>query len=209
MSGITLVGSGNMARGIGTLAAKAGYGIQVLARDPDKAASLAATLSGATSGPLDAQVTGDIVVLAVPYAAVAEVVGTLGGALEGRTVVDLTNPVDFQTFAGLVTPPDSSGAEEIAKLLPGARVVKAFNTTFAATLADGQVAGTPLDVFIAGDEEAARKAVASFVEEAGLRPLDVGPLRQAHWLEGLALLHMGLQQTNGWGFNTAVTVVTP
>jgi len=207
MSSITLIGSGQMARGIGTRAVAAGYDVQVLDRDADHAAALAGELDGATSGTLGTDISGELVVLAVPYAAVAEVVSQLGSRLDGRTVIDITNPVDFETFAGLVTPSDSSAAQEIAELAPGAHVVKAFNTTFAATLVGGDVDGAPLDVLIAGDDESAKGAVAAFVEKAGLRPLDVGPLRQAHWLEGLGLLHIGLQISKGWGWNTGIKVV--
>jgi predicted dinucleotide-binding enzyme len=207
MSSITIIGSGNMARGIGTRAAAAGYGIQVLDRDPSNAAALAGDLSSATSGALGEAPAGDIVVLALPYGAVAEVVRQYGAALDGKVLVDITNPVDFQTFAGLVTSPDSSAAQEIAKLVPGAKVVKAFNTTFASTLVDGTVDDQPLDVLIAGDDEAAKASVATFIEAAGLRPLDVGPLAQAHWLEGIGFLHIGLQVSKGWSWNTAVKVI--
>ena len=207
MNGITIIGSGNMARGIGTRAAAAGYSIQVLDRDPSKAAALAGDLSGATSGALGEAPAGDIVVLALPYGAVAEVVRQHGAALDGKVIVDITNPVDFQTFAGLVTPADSSAAQEIAKLVPGAKVVKAFNTTFASTLVGGTVDDQPLDVLIAGDDEGAKASVAAFIEAAGLRPLDVGPLAQAHWLEGIGFLHIGLQVSKGWGWNTAVKVI--
>lgn len=207
MNSITIIGSGNMARGIGTRAAAAGYSIQVLDRDPSKAAALAGDLSGATSGALGEAPAGDIVVLALPYGAVAEVVRQHGAALDGKVIVDITNPVDFQTFAGLVTPADSSAAQEIAKLVPGAKVVKAFNTTFASTLVGGTVDDQPLDVLIAGDDEGAKASVAAFIEAAGLRPLDVGPLAQAHWLEGIGFLHIGLQVSKGWGWNTAVKVI--
>lgn len=207
MASITLIGSGTMARGIGNRAAAAGYDIQVLDRDPARADSLAGDLAGASSGTLADAPTGDIVVLALPYAAVPEVLAQLGSHLQGKTVVDITNPVDFETFAGLVVPQDSSAAQEIAKLVPGAHVVKAFNTTFAATLADGSVADQPLDVLIAGDDQGAKDAVAAFVDAAGMRPLDVGPLAQAHWLEGVGFLHMGLQVSKGWGWNTGVKVI--
>jgi predicted dinucleotide-binding enzyme len=207
MSSITIIGSGNMARGIGTRAAAAGYVIQILDRDTSKAAALADDLSGATSGALGEPPAGDIVVLALPYGAVVEVVGQYGGALDGKVLVDITNPVDFETFAGLVTPPASSAAQEIAKVVPGAKVVKAFNTTFASTLVDGTVDGQPLDVLIAGDDEGAKASVAAFIEAAGLRPLDVGPLAQSRWLEGIGFLHIGLQVSKGWGWNTAVKVI--
>lgn len=207
MASITLIGSGNMARGIGSRAAAAGYDVQVLDRDPAQSAALAGELGGASSGTLADAPTGDVVVLALPYTAVQEVLGQIGSQLDGRTVVDITNPVDFETFAGLVVPRDSSAAQEIAKLVPNAHVVKAFNTTFAATLADGSVADQPLDVLVAGDDQGAKDAVAAFVQAAGMRPLDVGPLAQAHWLEGVGLLHMGLQVSKGWGWNTGVKVI--
>jgi 8-hydroxy-5-deazaflavin:NADPH oxidoreductase len=207
MGSITLIGSGNMARGIGSRAVAAGYDVQVLDRDPAKARALTDDLKGATAGALTEAPTGDIVVLALPYGAAEEVISQIGSQLDGKTVVDITNPVNFETFAGLVTPADSSAAQEIAKLVPSAHVVKAFNTTFAATLADGSVAEQQLDVLIAGDDQGAKDAVAQFVEAAGMRPLDVGPLAQAHWLEGVGLLHMGLQVSKGWGWNTGVKLI--
>jgi 8-hydroxy-5-deazaflavin:NADPH oxidoreductase len=207
MGSITLIGSGNMARGIGSRAVAAGYDVQVLDRDPAKARALTDDLKGAKAGALTEAPTGDIVVLALPYGAAEEVISQIRSQLDGKTVVDITNPVNFETFAGLVTPADSSAAQEIAKLVPSAHVVKAFNTTFAATLADGSVAEQQLDVLIAGDDQGAKDAVAQFVEAAGMRPLDVGPLAQAHWLEGVGLLHMGLQVSKGWGWNTGVKLI--
>jgi 8-hydroxy-5-deazaflavin:NADPH oxidoreductase len=207
MGSINLIGSGNMARGIGSRAVAAGYDVQVLDRDPAKARALTDDLKGAKAGALTEAPTGDIVVLALPYGAAEEVISQIGSQLDGKTVVDITNPVNFETFAGLVTPADSSAAQEIAKLVPSAHVVKAFNTTFAATLADGSVAEQQLDVLIAGDDQGAKDAVAQFVEAAGMRPLDVGPLAQAHWLEGVGLLHMGLQVSKGWGWNTGVKLI--
>lgn len=130
--------------------------------------------------------TGDLVVLAVWYPVTKEVVSQYGDALAGKVVIDISNPVNVETFDGLVTPPDSSAAEELAKLGPaGAQVVKAFNTTFAGTLLEAQVAGQPLDVLIAGDDAEAKSRVSRFVEDAGLRPIDVGPLRRARELEAL------------------------
>jgi hypothetical protein len=95
-----------------------------------------------------------------------------------------------RTVAGLVTPPDSSAAEELAKRRPKAPV-RAFNTTFAGTLGEGQVAGQPLDVFIAGDDDGAKETVAGLARGGGLNPIDVGPLRRARELEGLRFLHSG------------------
>ncbi len=150
-----------------------------------------------------------MVVLAIPYDAALEVASTRGGELAGRVVVDITNPVDWSSFDRLVTPADSSAAEEIAKLLSGARVVKAFNTTFAATLAAGDVAGQQLDVLIAGDDENAKAQIAALVEAGSMRAVDVGPLRRARQLEELGFLHMAIQETLGTGYGSAVRFVTP
>jgi predicted dinucleotide-binding enzyme len=123
-------------------------------------------------------------------------------------VVDITNPVDWSTMDGFVTPEGSSAAEEIAKLVPaGTPVVKAFNTTFAGTLSAGEVAGQPLDVFIAGDDADAKQKVASLVEAGGSRALDVGALRRARQLEQLALLHMTAQEPLGSGWGSSIKVV--
>ena len=206
MSSISILGSGNMARGIATRALAGGNGVQVLDREPDKSAALANELSGqVTSGRIGDPLSGEIVVLAVPYPAAAPLVTQYGDQLDGKIIIDITNPVDFATFDGLVTPTDSSAAEEIAKAAPaGVSVVKAFNTTFAGTLVTGQVAGQPLDVLIAGDNEDAKAAVAQLVEAGGLRPVDAGPLRRARQLEHAGFLHMALQQPLGTGFASAL-----
>jgi predicted dinucleotide-binding enzyme len=161
MSSISILGSGNMARGIATRALAGDNSVQILDREPDKAAALVNELSGqVTSGRIGDSLSGDIVVLAVPYPAAAPLVSQYGDQLDGKIIVDITNPVDFATFDGLVTPTDSSAAEEIAKVAPaGASVVKAFNTTFGGTLVTGQVAGQPLDVLIAGDNEDAKASL--------------------------------------------------
>jgi hypothetical protein len=152
--------------------------------------------------------TGDLVVLAVPYPAAVPIVEQYGDQLDGKVVIDITNPINFETFDGLVTPADSSAAQEIAKAAPaGAKVVKAFNTTFAGTLVEGQVKDQILDVFLAGDDADAKTAVAQVVEAGGLRAIDTGPLANARYLEGLGFLHIALQMSRGTGFSTAVKLV--
>ena len=116
-------------------------------------------------------------VLAVYYPDAREAVEQYGDALAGKVVIDITNPVN-ESFDGLVTPPDGSAAQELARSAPGARVVKAFNTTFAGTLSEGRVADQPLDVFIAGDDEDAKATVARLAEDGGLNPIDAGPLKR-------------------------------
>ncbi|HEY6738125.1 MAG TPA: NAD(P)-binding domain-containing protein [Actinopolymorphaceae bacterium] len=209
MSAITIIGAGNMARGIGTRAVAGGNTVQILARDADEAVALASDLGdAATGGTLDESVRGELVVLALWYDAERSVVGDHGEKFAGKTVVEISNPIDTSTFDGLVVPADSSAAQEIARLLPASTdVVKAFNTTFAATLVAGEVAGQPLDVLIAGDSQEAKSAVAELAASGGLRPLDVGPLDRARWLEGLGFLHMGLQVTRGTQYDTAIKLL--
>ena len=206
MTSVTILGSGNMARGIATRTRAGGSSVQLLDRHPDKAAALAAELGpGVTSGAIGDSLTGDLVVLAVPYEAAAGLVGDYGEQLRGKVVIDITNPVDWASFDRLVVPADSSAAEEIAKAAPdGAAVVKAFNTTFATTLGSGEVAGQPLDVLIAGDDEQAKRAVAELARDGGLRPVDAGPLRRARQLEHAGFLHMALQEPLGTGFASAL-----
>ena len=182
-----------MAAAIGGLAAKAGHTVEAMSRDAAKARALAEQVgAGATTGTFGAAPAGDIVILAVPYSAVLDVVKQYGEELAGKLLVDITNPVasDHTSFA---TPGDSFGAQEIAKAAPAdADVVKAFNTQFSHVLAAGPVEGHPLDVFHAGDDAQAKARVSAFIESLGLRPMDTGQLPMARTLENLALLSLGL-----------------
>jgi len=123
-------------------------------------------------------------------------------------VVDISNPVDVATFDSLVVPSGTSAAEQIAAAAPGARVVKAFNTTFAGNLVAGEAGGLPLDVFIAGDDAEAKQAVADLAASGGLRPVDAGPLRRARELEGFQFLHMTLQQGLGTNWSSAIKILS-
>jgi 8-hydroxy-5-deazaflavin:NADPH oxidoreductase len=201
---ITIIGTGNMARGIGTRALAGGHDVTLVGTEPEKAQALAGELGG--SARAGESVEGDVVILAVPYAAAADIVRTYGDQLDGKVVVDITNPVDLNTFEPLQV--EGSGAQQIAAAAPGgARVVKAFNTTFAGTLVEGAVSGQPLDVFIAGDDEGAKGTVSQLAESGGLRPVDAGPLVRARELEALGYLHMAVQQNLGTGFGSTVKVL--
>jgi predicted dinucleotide-binding enzyme len=193
MSTISIIGSGGMAAAIAGLAAKAGHTVEVMSRDAGKARALAEQVgAGATTGTFGAAPAGNIVILAVPYAAVLDVVKHYGEKLAGKLLVDITNPVaaDLTSF---VTPGDSFGAQEIARAAPAnAVIVKAFNTLFSHVLAAGSVQGHPLDVFIAGDDPQGKARVAAFIESLGLRPMDAGPLPMARTLEHVCLLSLGL-----------------
>ena len=149
-----------------------------------------------------------MVILAVYYPGSLELARELGDRLAGKVVVDIANPLN-QTFDGLATAPGTSAAEEVAATAAaGTRVVKAFNTTFSGTLVEGQVAGQPLDVFIAGDDEGAKEAVAQLVRDGGLRAIDVGPLERARELEGLGFLGITLQQPLGLNFQSAWKLIS-
>jgi hypothetical protein len=129
-------------------------------------------------------------------AAVTEVLSAYEGQLDGLVLVDLTNPLDFSTFDSLVVPAGSSAAAEIAATVPGARVLKAFNTNFAATLAAKNVAGITTTVLIAGDDADAKSALAGVIEAGGLKAVDAGSLKRAHELEALGFLQLTLAAGN-------------
>jgi NADPH-dependent F420 reductase len=213
---VTIVGAGNMGRGIGTRLVAGGNRIKILDHDPGQARELAEEIQGsaeaggaAEGGAGDEPLIGDIVVLALPYPAALAAVEERGDQLAGKIVIDITNPVDFESFDRLVTPAESSAAEELAKNVPAdASVVKAFNTTFAATLVEGEVAGQPLDVFIAGDDEGAKATVAELARAGSLNTIDAGPLRRARELERLGFLHMAIQDKLGTGQTSAVKVIS-
>jgi len=206
---VTIIGTGNMARGIGRRLVAGGHHVTVLGKEPAEAGAVVDELDGegaAQAGRSGEEIADDVVVLAVYYPDAKAVVEQYGGGLSGKVLIDITNPVN-ETMDGLVTPPDSSAAQELAASAPGAKVVKAFNTTFAATLIDGEIGGKPLDVFLAGDDEEAKATVSQLVEDGGLRPIDAGPLMRARELEATGLLHMSMQNTLGTGFASALKIL--
>ncbi len=175
MAHLTIIGTGNMGQAIAAVAGRGGHTVQLLGQ-----------------GDADVQVAGDIVVLAVPYPAVGDVVATRGESLSGKVVVDITNPLNFETFDSLVVPTDSSATAEIAAALPQSRVLKAFNTTFAATLAAGTVGDLTTTVLIAGDDADAKAELAGVVTSGGLKAVDAGSLDRARELEALGFLQLTL-----------------
>jgi 8-hydroxy-5-deazaflavin:NADPH oxidoreductase len=128
----------------------------------------------------------------VPYPAVADVIAQRGEQLAGKIVVDITNPLNFETFDSLVVPADSSAAAEIAAALPSSRVLKAFNTTFAGTLAAGIVGPLTTTVLIAGDDADAKSTLADIVTSGGLNAIDAGSLKRARELEAVSFLQLAL-----------------
>jgi predicted dinucleotide-binding enzyme len=137
-------------------------------------------------------ISGEIVILAVPYPALEAIVNQYGEQLPGKTVVDITNPLDFSTFDSLVTPSDSSAAQQLAEKLPEAHVLKAFNTNFAATLASGKIGEKQTTVLIAGDDADAKTDLSALVQAAGLEAIDAGALKRARELEAIGFLQLTL-----------------
>ena len=204
---ITIIGTGNMARALATRALAGGHTVTLLGTSADKAQALAGELSGdVRAGTVGDALAGDVVVPAVWYQALDDIVSRYRDQLAGKVVVDITNPVDPESFQPL-TIEAGSAAQELAHAAPDARVVKAFNTTFAGTLAEGGVSGQPLDVFIAGDDEDAKQAVSRLASDGGLRAIDAGPLAHARQLEGLGYLHMALQSGLGTGYASAIKIL--
>ena len=189
MTNLSILGTGNMGQVIAAVAAKGGHSVQQLGEND-----------------LATPVTGDVVVLAIPYPSVGDVIEQRGEQLAGKIVVDITNPLDFETFDGLVVPADSSSAAELARQLPESRVLKAFNTNFAATLSAKTVGPLPTTVLIAGDDEQAKRALVDVVTAGGLAATDAGSLARARELEALGFLQLTLavQEKVGWTGGFAV-----
>jgi predicted dinucleotide-binding enzyme len=205
---ITIIGTGNMARGLASRALAGGHTVTLLGTEVEKSQGLADELSGdVRAGTVGDPLSGDVLVLAIWYPdAVSDVLAKYGDQLDGKVVVDITNPIDTARFEPLVVEAGSV-AQEIAAKAPGAKVVKAFNTTFAGTLGEGRVADQPLDVFVAADDEEAKSTVKQLAEDGGLRPIDAGPLARARELEALGFLHMALQEPLGTGYGSTVKVL--
>ncbi|WP_281166101.1 NADPH-dependent F420 reductase [Liquorilactobacillus sicerae] len=148
-----------------------------------------------------AETLDDIVVMAVPYPALASLVKEYADQFAGKLVVDITNPLDFDTWDSLVVPADSSAAQELQQLLPNSTVLKAFNTTFAATLQSGKVGGTATTtVLVAGDDDAAKQTFKAALAGSPLNVLDAGKLKRARELEATGFLQMTLAASEqiGW-----------
>jgi predicted dinucleotide-binding enzyme len=190
MAHISILGTGNMGQAIAGIAGKGGHTVELL-----------------NTSHAEQPVTGEIVVLAVPYPSVAAVLTERGDQLAGKVVVDITNPIDFATFDGLTVPADSSAAAEIAAAVPTARVVKAFNTNFGGTLASGSIGAETTTVLIAGDDADAKALLSGVVAAAGLKAVDAGSLKRARELEALAFLQIALAagEKISWTGGFAVT----
>lgn len=203
---ITVLGAGNMGSAFVKQLTRAGHQVSVTARNMSKADQVAAFNPGAVAVPAaDAAVGAAAVVLATGYGDAVTALRSIGD-LEGKVVIDISNPMTSD-FMGLTLGHDTSAAEEIAKALPGADVVKAFNTVFAQVLAEGADIGDgrKVTVFIAGDTERGKQTVQGLAESMGFETLDAGGLKNARYLEPLAALNIYLGYGAGLGTKIAPT----
>ena len=205
MSSISIIGSGKMSLAIAEVAARAGADIQIIRRSTS---SSSGDRTDATYGALGDDLTGDLVVLAVPYNAYPSILEHYRDRLRDKVVIDIANPIDFSTYDELKSPPDSSTAAELARQLPqGAAVVKAFNVNLGDTLTSGTNGTTPTTVLFAGDYAEAKIAVAALIEGAGMRAVDVGPLSRARELEAMGFLQIILAALGKTRYESGFTLL--
>ena len=202
---VAIIGTGNMGAGIARLLASKGVDIAIGHRDPAKAAALAEEIGPHVQGGGSAAAVklADVIILAVNYG-MAEDALKGAGDLSGKIVVDISNPIT-PDYKALVVGHTTSAAEEIQKLVPGAKVVKAFNTIFSQLLpAEAREGRAALvQVFLAGDDEDAKKAVSRIATLGGFEPIDAGPLSNARYLEPVGEINIHFGFFLGWGTSAA------
>ena len=203
---VIVLGTGNMGSAFVKQLTRAGHTVAVTGRNLEKAGAVAAAHPGATAvAPADAAAQGDVVVLATGFAEAVPALKSLG-SLKGKVVIDITNPLT-PDYMGLTLGHSTSAAEEIARSVPGAEVVKAFNTVFAQVLADGPDfgKGQTVTVFVASDSERARHSAVALAQSMGFATVDAGGLRNARYLEPVAGLNIYLGYGAGLGTSIAPT----
>lgn len=200
---VAIIGTGNMGAGIARLLAGKGVEVAIGSRDPAKAAKLAEEIgAGTEGGGINAAMKrADVVILAVPYTAAAETIREAGG-FAGKVLVDISNPITSD-YKALTVGHMTSAAEEIQKLAPQAKVVKAFNTIFAQLLPTEARKGRSVQVFVAGDDGAAKKVVSDMVTKGDFEPVESGPLSNARYLEPVGEINIHFGFFLGWGTSAA------
>jgi NADPH-dependent F420 reductase len=204
---IAIIGAGNVGRALATSFVRAGHTVTITSRDPEHAGSVATDV-GADVAESNAAATAraDIVVLATPFSSADTIAAEIADEVTGKVVIDATNRMSFGA-EGPEIDGTTSNAEELAALLPNAKIVKAFNTLFAPNQSDPIAEGIRLDGFVAGDDADARATVLDLIASIGLNPVDVGPLSRARQLEGLAFLNITVNMANGGSWQSGWKLV--
>ena len=205
---IAVIGaSGNMGSAISKSLSKGNYRLLLFSNEKEKTEalineiknSLAAADLEALECPTDASWEADVIILAVPFQAEKELAEKIREVANQKIVISIANPLN-EAYNGLVTTPDTSAAEELQKLLPNAKVVKAFNTTFAADFITPVIDGKQVDSFIAGNDEEALQTISELVTTAGFNPIVAGDLSVSRTLEAMQLLliRLGMKYNYNW-----------
>lgn len=171
---VTIFGKGNMGQAIGKNFELAGNQVEYFGSG-DKAENL-----------------GDLVIMAVPFSALESIANQYKDELKGKIVIDISNPLNFDTWDELVVPADSSAAQLLQSWLPDSKVVKGFNTTFAATLQSGKIGDLPTTVLLASDDQEAKGTIKEALAGSPLRVFDAGALKRSRELEATGFLQMTL-----------------
>ena len=205
---VGIIGAGNMGSALARRLSAAGHDVFIASRDIEDATKVATSVGPAVRAVPQQQLAESVEVLiaAAPYQQQADALRA-SGTVEGKTVVEISNPLT-EDMSGLVVGHTTSAAEEVARALPGVRVVKAFNTVFAQVLADGASGGSgaAVQVFYAGDDDAAKSAVRTLIESIGFEPVDAGPLSNARYLEPMGMLNIYFGYVAKLGTDIALTV---
>jgi NADPH-dependent F420 reductase len=197
---VAIIGTGNVGGALARSLSRAGHAVTISSTSPDEARVIAEEIGGtAASSNREAVHGAEVVIPAVYFDSLAEILDEVGDVLEGKVLVDVTNRMGETPGASV---DGTSNAETIQARAPQARVVKAFNTLFASRQADPEVDGTPVDALIAGNDDVAKKMVSELAGSMGMRPIDVGPLDAARNLEALAVLTIWLNMQGGSWQNT-------
>lgn len=202
---VLVIGAGNMASGFAKQLTAAGHQVLVTARDAAKAQALAQQFGAEVVAAAGAANAVDAIVVATPYEAAVAALRSVGD-LQGKIVIDLINPLT-PDYMGLTVGHSTSAAEEIAKSVPGAEIVKGFNTVFAQVLAEGADFGDDqkVTVFLASDSERAKQTARALAESMGFQVMDAGGLKNARYLEPLAGLNIYFGYGAGLGTGIAPT----
>ncbi|HEU4527736.1 MAG TPA: NADPH-dependent F420 reductase [Actinomycetota bacterium] len=193
---VAIIGTGNVGGALARTLSSAGHQIVVTSTTPEEAQALANEVGGrSVRSNVEAIEAADIVIMAVPFDAIGSIVAEVGATLEGKVVIDVTNRMSQDNPGSVVD--GTSNAEQVQSMVPGAYVVKAFNTVLASRQADPKIADMPVDNFVAATDPAAKATVVDLVRSIGMRPIDAGPLEAARVLEGMGALNIFLNMQGG------------